>query len=351
MSRGQSGAAPDAGASAAPIANWVMDLLACPRHGHALSESDGELVCPAGDRFPVVDGIPVLLRAEVRQTHPVADRSLADVGAIDRPAVAPNGREVDPFVQQELLATNGHMYRPLVGRLTTYPIPAFRLEPHSAGDVLLDVGCNWGRWSVAAARAGFVPVGIDPSLEAVRAARRVARQLNVKAEFLVADARYLPFRADAFDVVHSYSVWQHFAKDDAREAIAAASRVVKPGGRVFVQMANAFGLRGLYHQARRGFRLARNFEVRYWSPKQLRQAFAERVGPTRLSVDGFFTLNAQPADLDLLPGRFRWVVRMSERLRSASAHVPWLIDVADSLYITAMRAGGVGNAASISHGP
>ena len=57
--------------------------------------------------------------------------------------------------------------------------------------------------------------------------------------------------------------------------------------------------------------------------------------PARLDVDGFFTLNAQPADLDLLPGRYRLVVRASEALRKLSATFPALGRVANSLYIHA----------------
>jgi hypothetical protein len=27
--------------------------------------------------------------------------------------------------------------------------------------VLVDLGCNWGRWCIAAGRMGFLPVGVD----------------------------------------------------------------------------------------------------------------------------------------------------------------------------------------------
>ena len=62
-----------------------------------------------------------------------------------------------------------------------------------------------------------------------------------------------------------------------------------------------------------------------------------RVGPTELSVDGFFTLNPQPTDLALLPARYRAVVRTSETLRRVSETVKPLTLVADSVYARSRR--------------
>ena len=59
-------------------------------------------------------------------------------------------------------ATNGFMYLHLLGKLSEYPIPDLRL-PEGNGTPLLDVGCNWGRWSIAAARKGYAATGVDPS--------------------------------------------------------------------------------------------------------------------------------------------------------------------------------------------
>jgi len=314
------------------LPSWAVERLACPRDASPLRDAGARVVCAQGHSFAVVAGVPVLLRDDVPQTHWIAESALR--GEVDEEGDEVNG--IDPFVQQAIGGTNGIMYGPLVNQLRDYPIPSLRIGP-GGGRVLLDVGCNWGRWSLAAARAGYRAIGIDPSLPGILAARRVAARLGLDAAFVVGDARFLPLGDASVDVVFSYSVLQHLAKADVRLALEAIRRVLRPGGHAVVQMPNAYGLRSMYHQARRRFAEARAFEVRYWTPGELRSTFSQLIGPAEVSVDGFFSLNAQPADLPLLPRRYRAVVRASEALRRASRVVPGLWRVADSLYVTAER--------------
>src|SRR5262249_53994384 len=137
---------------------------------------------------------------EARQSGgPARDQySLGTLGISDsernelRERLAAASRDaVDPVVSFLVSATNGIAYAHLIGGVKKYPIPACRM-PRGEGKVLLDIGCNWGRWCVAAARAGYSPIGIDPSLGAVLAAKRVSAQLGVPARFVVGDARRLP---------------------------------------------------------------------------------------------------------------------------------------------------------------
>ena len=318
---------------------WLLQHLICPRDRGRLRQGPARLICPVGHAYPVVDGIPVMLLQDVEQTHPYAARSLNEAtrdldDEILHQPFRSNG--VDSFVQQEIAATNGIMYRSVVGKLTEYPIPVLA-APHAARGYFLDVGCNWGRWCIAAGRSGFLPVGVDVSLEAIRAARRVASQLKVRSLYLVADGRYLPFEDQVFDHAFSYGVLQHFDKRDATLALAEMKRVLKDGAAVQVQMPNRFGLRCLYHQFRRRFREAKAFEVRYWSLAELCSVFQGAVGRATLSVDGFFSLDVQASDAHLLPFRYRVVIGFSEVFKKTSAIAPFLIHVADSVYVTARK--------------
>jgi SAM-dependent methyltransferase len=247
-----------------------------------------------------------------------------------------SGGLVDPCVSFLVGATNGIAYQNLIGKLPDYPIPELRLPPAN-GQFLLDIGCNWGRWCIAAARLGYTPIGIDPSLGAILAAQRVAAQLGLNAKFVVGDARFLPFRKGCMDVVFSYSVLQHFGDDDAISAVKEIGRVLRADGRSLIQMPTILGMRCMYHQARRRLRKARNFEVRYWSVPALRQIFTENVGPTTFSVDCFFGIGLQAADLMLMSSLLRVAIRTSEVLRKISRRFPWLCYLADSIYAESVR--------------
>lgn len=124
-----------------------------------------------------------------------------------------SGNKVGAVVNYIVAATSGHLYLHLRGKLSDYPIPNFCLE--GKGESLLDIGCNWGRWTISASRAGFKVVGMDPSLGAVVAAKRLCESLGVEAEFVVGDARHIPFAPGTFDVTFSYSVVQHLSRSDA----------------------------------------------------------------------------------------------------------------------------------------
>jgi SAM-dependent methyltransferase len=300
--------------------------LVCPRDRSALRDG----VCEQGHEYATVDGVPILLVEEDSPTHAACSRV--------EPLPPPPREGIDPFVQEVIGATCGRLYEHLSAELPEYPIPELRLPP-GEGRTFLEVGCNWGRWCVAAARRGYRPTGVDPSLKGIQAARRVAGQLGVDAQYAVADARHLPFADATFDVVFSYSVFQHFSKADALAAFDELARVLQPGGTSLVQLANVWGARSLVNQAReRRFREPRTlFDVRYWGPRELRSELASRIGPTDLLVDGFFTLNPQPTDLALLPRRYRAVVRTSEALRRAAERVPPLTYAADSLYALSRR--------------
>lgn len=316
---------------------WPTELLVCPRDRSALAVEGETLRCAEGHAYPYVDGIPVLVVDDLEPTQPAYWASPEQIEAVrvaQPPAVT--GDAVDPYVAELILGTHGNLYKHLGAGLARYPIPDFPLAPGS-GELLLDIGCNWGRWSISAARAGYRAVGLDPSFEAIVAARRIARQLGAQSRYVVADTRRLPFADDTFDVVFSYGVLQHLSKRDVAAAVEEIRRTLKRGGYSWVQMPNALGVRNLYQLARRGFREGDRFEVRYWRRGELTRTFGA-IGATELSTDGFFTLNPQKRDLDLLPRRYRALVRTSEALRRLSGRAPFLTAVADSVNVRSARA-------------
>ena len=98
------------------------------------------------------------------------------------------------------------------------------------GARVLDVGCGNGKMFSPLGRAGYDVFGLDVS----RNALRDLASCNV----VQGDARHLPFKPETFDAAVCYDVLQHLLDEERRNAVMEMHRILKPGGRLFIQ---AFG--------------------------------------------------------------------------------------------------------------
>ena len=336
------------------IDSRLLDLLACPRDYTEFAVDDRHLVCGLGHRYPVVSGVPVLLLAECEPTLGIEAASLraADNGVggplyLDTIAVPIELKrhivrdwnahtKVDAVVSYLLGATAGQGYVKSVGRLQSYPIPDIPVGP-SDDERLLDIGSSWGRWSLSAARKGWQVVGLDPSLGAIMAARRVIDQFVLDMSFVCADARFLPFKADVFRCVFSYSVIQHFSELDAELALAEAGRVLCRGGLAKIQMAHRGGVRSTYCRTRRAYSGSGRFRVRYWSLASLRDVFERKIGRSALTAEAFGGLGLLAEDRSYVSIEAKILIAISTCLKALSIHVRWLIRFADSVYVESVK--------------
>ena len=109
------------------------------------------------------------------------------------------------------------------------------------GKRCLDAGCGGGRYSIAMARLGAEEViGCDVSSEGIRDCRRRATGMRA-VSFEVASVLQLPFANESFDFVCSSGVLHHTA--DPAQGLREITRVLRPGGRVFLLLYGARGLR------------------------------------------------------------------------------------------------------------
>jgi ubiquinone/menaquinone biosynthesis C-methylase UbiE len=106
-----------------------------------------------------------------------------------------------------------------------------------AGDLrgpIADIGCGTGWWLEALAQRGIEGDrlhGVDLLPARVEAARRRVPQ----ADLTVADAGALPWESNRFVLVTLFTVLSSMPSPDAqRRAIAEATRVLRPGGHLFV---------------------------------------------------------------------------------------------------------------------
>lgn len=268
----------------------MMNLI-CPKDHLPLNE----FKCAGGHEYGTFEGIPVLLRDDVPATLWTLTKSLRIVRGEEDV-----DREIN-YVSQLVHAAAGSLYTPLVGNLREYPIPDI---PLSASGSLLDIGCNWGRWTISASRKGYRVTGIDSSLDALVAATKVCKELGIEAELICADARYLPFPDNSFDQAFSFSVLQHFSKPDARLAFNEMKRVA---GKSLVEIPGKYGVRAFYNQLKRGFREPQNFDVRYWAPSELKAIGA-------ITPHAYFGTGVLKCDVKYLPWKYKAIPYASDFL-------------------------------------
>ncbi|MGO9897027.1 MAG: methyltransferase domain-containing protein [Bryobacteraceae bacterium] len=338
------------------IDSHLLGLLECPRDRSELHVQSGHLCCARGHKYPIVSGIPVFLLDEKQQTIRIAAASLkaaesgigdplyletlglseAEKHGIQRDWIV--GSKVDSVISYLIGSTSGGGYVNLIGNLDSYPIPDIPIG-NSDGELLLDIGSNWGRWSVSAARKGWRVIGIDPSLGALMAAKRAFSGMGLDISFVCGDARFLPFKAEVFQGAFSYSVIQHFSEPDAGLAIAELRRVLRQGGLVKIQMAHKWGLRSTYIRTRRDYADAGNFRVRYWSLASMRELFEKEVGPSKVMAEAFGGLGLLPEDRKYVNAKAKILIYISKFLKRLSLFVPPLIGLADSVYIVSTKRG------------
>jgi 2-polyprenyl-3-methyl-5-hydroxy-6-metoxy-1,4-benzoquinol methylase len=228
---------------------------------------------------------------------------------------------VDPVVSWIVATTSGRAYSSLTGNLSSHPIPEISFGPNQQGHRMLDVGCSWGRRSNSAARKGWRAFGIDPSLGASMAARRLAAAEQLTTCFVCGDARFVPFKDETFQAVFCYSVLQHFDEPDMQMALTEVSRVMARGGIAKIQMAHRGGLMSTYQRTRKSYLRDGCFRVRYWSLHSLQDVFERTIGPTCVSAEAFGGLGLLYSDYKILFGWARIAATLSEVIkRIASNH-------------------------------
>ncbi len=139
----------------------------------------------------------------------------------------PSTEDVKTWYNQHYAAKGLQSMRPAAA----YPI-FLDLLGATAGTRLLDVSCGTGSLLAAARARDVAAVGIDLSDEAVRLAKRVARD----AEVTVGAGEALPFDNASFDYVTCLGSLEHFL--DMGQGLEEMKRVAKPGGRLCIMVPN-----------------------------------------------------------------------------------------------------------------
>jgi ubiquinone/menaquinone biosynthesis C-methylase UbiE/uncharacterized protein YbaR (Trm112 family) len=210
-----------AGPDAAAKSRSVLEaLLRCPDCSAELVLDRQEALCTGGThRFPLVEGIPVLIDSRTVEGDPqyAGQRSYFD-------------SEFRGYERYSLenwrIAYLDRLCK--AGLLTGPDTP------------LVDVGVGGSGYTVIeAARAGRPAIGCDLSLEGLLVARRFAVEEGVaeRTLWVCCSAERLPLASSSFGSALAIAVIEHVPDDGA--ALRELARVLQPGGRAWVTVPHA----------------------------------------------------------------------------------------------------------------
>jgi ubiquinone/menaquinone biosynthesis C-methylase UbiE len=180
---------------------------------------------------------------------------------------------IEQQVQDIINSTNGIHYTDRVGKLTQYP--KYSLPVSAAiGDnnLMLDIGCGWGRWLVAGAEKNYIPIGLDLIPEFTKTSLAVLKAQNKVGYVVTGDLEHIPFKSDIFDLVWSFSVIQHVHIDKLKSCLAHIHRILAAEGYATLEFPNKIGIRNVFTSGKwdkyKDIKQGDNHLcVRYYTPK------------------------------------------------------------------------------------
>jgi SAM-dependent methyltransferase len=193
----------------------------------------------------------------------------------------------------------------------------------------LEIGCGTGLFTELLARSGATIVAVDISEDLLDRAR--ARRLPAdRITFVCAQFESMTIKG-GFDAVVGSSVLHHL---DARNALRAMARLLKPGGRLSFAEPNLLNPQ-VFLERHPPFFLKKHFE--YVSPDEV--AFLR--GPLRVALEssGFENVSITPFDW-LHPATPPALIKMVRGAGAVLERIPLAREFAGSLAIRGRRAVG-----------
>jgi ubiquinone/menaquinone biosynthesis C-methylase UbiE/uncharacterized protein YbaR (Trm112 family) len=242
------------------------------------------------------------------------------------------------IVPQQIASTNGLHYVELVNNIKYYPRYNLPVPRARKNEIMLDIGAGWGRWLVAGADKGYIPVGIDFNLGFCQAVQKTLVAHRKRGYIICSDLQDLPFQDNVFDLVWSFSVLQHVHQKKLISSLQHMNRILAPGGFTWLEFPNKYGLRN-----RIGPAMAQNddnfdsMQVRYYSIEEYRKMFLDVFKNFRFKSHSFFGIGVLPEDLKYVSWKKKPLVAISLFFSGLSKLIPGMKNWSDSIYLISKK--------------
>ena len=272
-------------------------------------------------------------------SHTEFDRTKIYEKLAFRPQPDSYNKDLPWIVQLQIAATNGIQYQDTVGKLDGYPTYNLPVPAVESG-LMLDIGTGWGRWLVAGAQKGYIPIGVDLRLEFCETAINTLHAQKKNGYAVVADLKNLPFKSNIFDLVWSFSVIQHTCKERCLACLTHVNRLLTNKGFTYLEFPNKEGFRNRMGPAKINASKEddyKSWHVRYYSVEEYREMFKAVFGNFDYDVHSFLGIGVLREDLKYVTLKNKIMCAMSLLGSSLAKHNTFLKNRSDSLYLKAFK--------------
>lgn len=196
----------------------LLEMLACPDCGGELTLKQNKLVCKlCNHAFDVKHKIPLLYTADVDMVHFNEEINLAEM--MQNPSETTKSK------------VSSEQWR--ISKAEFWNVIASRIDLHCS---ILNVGCGFDTHFTE-----YQDQGVFVNFDIVQSTLQTLSE-KYGAKYCVAgDINALPYRNGVFDVVVCIDILHHM-ENDLRKYISLISRILKPGGFLFVEEPNAWAM-------------------------------------------------------------------------------------------------------------
>ena len=149
---------------------------------------------------------------------------------------------------------------------------------------LLDIGCGGGRDCIAFAKAGLKVTGTDFAPEAIKLAKILAKENNVKIKFLVDDILNTKLK-ERFDIINDVGCLHHLRANERKIYLKNLKKLTHKNSIIRIQVLNNYCKKVFSNKNKPGknYILQKGHYTKFFNKEELKELFKDyKIKMTRI---------------------------------------------------------------------